>query len=624
MEIHPYHESIGNFFREDYIFDIPKYQRNYAWDESEVSDFVDDLRKCYEIRSTSGQLPHFFGGIVSVEERLPGERHAKIHIIDGQQRLTTFVILVANIVAFYRNIITEIEKENVDATEEQRAELSTYKQLVEQRIEDFTRKYLFFNHEVNRTIVVAERLTVSEPDQEFFKALIRVSILRSERELLRESHKRLYNAFERIKSFLGSKIQSLPTILDKIDALRKIGEILNEDFTVIHMVTKTKAQAYRLFQVLNDRGVGLTVGDLLRARTLEMLDPSEYQYSQECVQRAWDDILADHPSKTEDFLRWYYASVKGKRPGNTSLFDDFLDAFFPQSSSSTYVVQSSSEAKSVADAVIQLKEAVVLLRILTEGEWPYPNSGQPITQWHKDRLKLLVSELNHTNCMPILLSATLLEDRQFSEIVQLIERFVFRYKIICNQHISPLTEIYNKQAQTIRAAHPSGIVYRTSSLRDALRSLQVEKTPDSVFSTHLNELVYQTRGSNKPLKYFLMTLEHYARWYYDGATRQPECRDTTRVFDFANTTIEHIYPQNSSSPDTELENLINSLGNLTFLGADDNNAGGNKSFSQKKPIFESSSVLLNRKIAENSIWSKTEVEEHQAELIRIALKVFSV
>jgi hypothetical protein len=433
----------------------------------------------------------------------------------------------------------------------------------------------------------------------------------------------LKNAYEEIRKFLTT-ITDLPNISDKLDALKRIEEILDEDFTVIHMITETKKVAYRLFQVLNDRGTQLTVGDLLRARTLEMLEPDPYEASQDVVKRAWDDIIADPPNQTRSFLKWYYASIIGKRPRNATLFDDFLEAFFPRDPS-TYVVDSHDEAREVANTVVRLKEGVHKMRVLIEGDWPYARTSatSPVKRWHRNRLSLLVLQLKHTNCMPLLLAAAEeLDEGEFAEIVQVVERFAFRYKIICNQHISPLTRVYNQQAEAIRAS--TNTPYRIQRLRESLRSLQAERAPDSVFRSHLGELAYKPRGGNKPLKYLLLTLEHYARWYEDGADGLPECKDDTRVFDFSNTTIEHIYPRNPDSPDPNLEELVDELGNLTFLGPGDNEAAGNQEFEDKRPIFEASSVLLNRMIAENSTWDARRVAGRQDKLIEMALAIFSV
>lgn len=622
MRIEPLHESIGQFFRGDFIFDVPKYQRNYAWEGPEIEDFIKDLKRCYDMRTTKEPIPHFFGGIVSIEERLPGGRYSEVHIIDGQQRLVTFVLLVANIVLLYKAIEKEIDEELAETPDESsERELAGSRELVKKRVSELTRKYLKLDYEVNREIVKTDRLTVSEPDRQFFRDLIYEHPSATDIEESRESHKRLERAFEEIRDFLEGIID-FPSTVDKLDALKRIEEILDEDFTLIHMITETKDVAYRLFQVLNDRGTQLTVGDLLRARTLEMLDPPPYSEPQHVVKRAWDDIIADPPGQTRSFLKWYYASVHGKRPRNATLFDDFLEAFFPQDSSAGYVVSSSEEAEEVSRAVVELQKGVHVLRTLVDGDWPYPHKA-PVKKWHRNRLNLLVLKLKHTNCMPLLLAAAEhLDHKNFAEIVQLVERFAFRYKVICNQHISPLTRTYNREAQAIRALETAP--YRVRRLRDELRSLQAERAPDSVFRSHLTELTYKPRGGNRPLKYLLMTLEHYARWYGEGAQSEPECKNDTRVFDFANTTIEHIYPQGADPPEPDLEELVHELGNLTFLGPDDNQAMANEEFAEKKQFFEESSVLLNRKMAENDTWDGAAVEARQERLIKMALDVFSV
>lgn len=83
---------------------------------------------------------------------------------------------------------------------------------------------------------------------------------------------------------------------------------------------------YRLgFQVLNDRGAGLTEGDLLKSKTLEVLE-KHFSIKQASIETAWDEILQDEPKQVEQFLRYYYASVCGNRVGRTTLYDDFLTA----------------------------------------------------------------------------------------------------------------------------------------------------------------------------------------------------------------------------------------------------------------------------------------------------------
>ena len=83
-----------------------------------------------------------------------------------------------------------------------------------------------------------------------------------------------------------------------------------------------------------------------------------------------------------------------------------------------------------------------------------------------------------------------------------------------------------------------------------------------------------------------------------------------RVFDFSSTTIEHVYPLKASAADKDvaLEPLKNDLGNLTFLGPEDNDIVANESFDKKRPLFAKSSVRMNQEIAKLSSWDKASIE----------------
>ena len=109
--------------------------------------------------------------------------------------------------------------------------------------------------------------------------------------------------------------------------------------------------------------------------------------------------------------------------------------------------------------------------------------------------------------------------------------------------------------------------------------------PDDVFEANLRALKYSPRGGNKHIKYLFITLEEYSKWYDRGARGVPKCIDKSRVFDFSNTTLEHVYPQSpeEDKKNSELEEIKHTLGNLTILGPTDNKELGNKNFDEKKP-----------------------------------------
>ena len=111
MKIEPTYTSIGALFKRQSTFFIPKYQRAYAWESESVSDFIKDLLNCFEKRKQDSPINHFFGGILSVKHPVVGafDQH-KYEIIDGQQRIATFALLVACMIKTYRNLQSEAQQ----------------------------------------------------------------------------------------------------------------------------------------------------------------------------------------------------------------------------------------------------------------------------------------------------------------------------------------------------------------------------------------------------------------------------------------------------------------------------------------------------------------------------------
>ena len=78
--------SIGDLLSSRNPFVIPKYQRAYSWGKDEVEAFCEDVRDIKE--------EYFFGGIVSVFELYDNSPGRIYKVVDGQQRLATFTILL--------------------------------------------------------------------------------------------------------------------------------------------------------------------------------------------------------------------------------------------------------------------------------------------------------------------------------------------------------------------------------------------------------------------------------------------------------------------------------------------------------------------------------------------------
>ncbi|WP_460205742.1 DUF262 domain-containing protein [Scytonema sp. NUACC21] len=600
----PAYTSVGKIFEYKPMFFIPKYQRAYAWEAESVEDFIKDLKNCFERRKSQKPVNHFFGGVLCVRYPVAGAvNQYEYEIIDGQQRISTFTLLMACLIKIYRELKEEA-KNLGDANNEF---------ILLGRIKDLSERFIEFRQEVQRKVNSVEVMRLSRVDHPFYRELIR-GINPSPS---RDSHQKINHAYQNLLKAVRTII-SLSKLEEKMDDIEIIQNIIDNDFTILYMVTDSKEDAFRLFQVINDRGTNLTVGDLLKAKTLEILEG--FQDYQNSCETFWDNILADSPSDTANYLNWIYESYKGKRAKQDELFDILLDGFFPEHKKHKTENFAAFESEKVYQTVKNIHEDIFKCRKLLEGQWLF-TSQQPITNWDRARLNLLLKELDHTLSIPLFLAASQLDHKTFSEMVQIVEKVYFRYKIISNQHATPLKNIYYEESLAIRNNSNS---YDISALRKKLQNLINSKASNFTFKNGLEILEYKESGGNKPLKYFLMTLEYYYQWYKDGSTGTPLCKDKSRVYDFAGTSIEHIYPQNAvkNFKNESLETLKNTLGNLTILDPAQNTLGGNEPFEAKRSLYQASSVLLTRNIALNDNWGEEEIKNHKNLLIDIALKVF--
>jgi hypothetical protein len=608
LGIKPDQLSIRTLFEQKHTFAVPKYQRGYAWNDQAVSDFISDIRRCLSRRVEGGKLNHFFGGIVTVPNALGDSSRSNYEVIDGQQRLASFVLLIGALVAEMRNVLGDLTKKAKPSDEESKA--STF---LTNTMDTLSKHYLHYRDSIALEYVDVPKLTLSQADRDFFVALLDGKSPKSERA----SHDRLQTAWDLLTEFVKNALLSggLSTSAEHIKLLAE--RVLGEDCTVIFMSSDTRSEAYQIFQVLNDRGVQLTDSDLLRARTMELLDDASLAAVQDKLAGAWDEVLAYEPGEIDTYLKWYYSSHQGKRPSPSELTEQFLANRF---NAPPDVKMTKTLAGQIVDEVDRMDAAFSLLEDMGDGNWPFSKDKKTV-QWDRERLRMLVTHLKHTNAMPLLLALRELESTRFAEAVALLERFVFRYKTIGNAHISPMTELYLKHAKKIRDDVGA---YKMSSLRNDLTTLVDKMVPLDLFEASLRQLRYNKRGGNGHIRYLLIALEDYRDWFDKGANGVPKCKNKSAILDFSNTTLEHIYPRSAKPADksASLEPLKDTLGNLAVFGPDDNDALANKAFDEKKPMLAKSNISLNRDVGALTSWTKTVLDKRANDLIKMALKVF--
>ena len=292
-------------------FVVPPYQRAYAWNSGDIDDFIKDINALANKRTKENSYQHFFGGIVCVDHFVPespeGNRYL---VIDGQQRLATFSMVLALIVRELEQISRQAKEQHPSA--HARNIKSAY--LEYQSVNDQ-------GQEIDQP-----RLVLSKVDKDFFLDLLWNSRLPIPIQG-RASHKLLKRAWNKLrKGLIIDRSNTGMSLEDRRKNLLNLQAVITDGCHMIHIISDDRREAYRLFMTLNDRGKSLSAGDLLKSHTLELLQG--HDDSQENVEENWREILKVGDKKVEAFLRVYLPSRIGERAGRLTLYDDFCDKIF--------------------------------------------------------------------------------------------------------------------------------------------------------------------------------------------------------------------------------------------------------------------------------------------------------
>ncbi|EDX7794234.1 HNH endonuclease, partial [Salmonella enterica subsp. enterica serovar Saintpaul] len=386
-----------------------------------------------------------------------------------------------------------------------------------------------------------------------------------------------------------------------------------ESFLVIHIVTNSIDDAYKLFTVLNDRGINLTEGELLKAHTIGIC--SDNLSHQRTISDNWDAILKHPSKKVTDYLRWILIMLTGNNITASSVLEEYKKTVFNE-------LISKSE---IAQTVAYIRDCVERLEYISSGEWPFENNND--NKWHKSKLDLLINKLKHLHAMPLLLAASFSSENNFKHIVNETSKFFIRCKMISDLHASIFSKLYAVLALRI---HKERDRFDISKLHGAFNEILLDKDPEDVrFSTNVRSLIYQKKGDNKPIKCLLMTIQENWEWLKQpcqgNSLNRLKREDQTIIFDFNSMTLEHIYPYSAlhEDKDMDMEKLKNNIGNIVLLDPTRNNKNDNKPFIDKKNSFENTGIGIHSWIYEQKEWTEESVKKLTETYVDAAVKVFS-
>ncbi len=273
-------KNLDKVFCNDYLFEIPVFQRPYAWTKEEVDDLLDDL--LYAV-GRDEEEPYFLGSIVLIKGDGPASQ-----VVDGQQRLTTLTMLLCSL----RELADEDVKSSLDGRIRQKSDPVTQ-------------------------VPEVVRLELRRQDRNFFHRYVQSeggiqSLLESTPKTEGDSQERIC---ENVR-FVHEKLKALSP-----EERMKLATLLIRQCYIVVVSTPNQTSAYRIFSVLNNRGLDLTATDIMKAEIIGELNDVE----QEAYGDKWEDIEQELGREKFSDLFTHIRMIYGKAKQRRTLQEEFKD-----------------------------------------------------------------------------------------------------------------------------------------------------------------------------------------------------------------------------------------------------------------------------------------------------------
>lgn len=531
---------------------LPPNQREYSWIAKHVRNLLEDFAKAI---SDSGK-GYFLGTLVTIPRS-----DGVLEVVDGQQRLATTSILLAAI----RDYL-------VDDT------------VIVQAIND---KFLGGYDLTRRMRVTKLRLNVD--DNELFTAIVNQDATKP--ALTKASHRRLMDAYDMA---LGQvhKIVAPHDKKNHADVLIKWVNFIEHRALAILVRVADGANAYKMFETLNDRGLKTSQADLIKSYLFEKGDSrmAEVQTRWSYMRGALEGLGSDK-DQTVTFLR--YALIVQCGHVREAAVYDAVQA----------MVKNEDDAVTCASNFESLANSYVATFNPEHEKWNgYPESV---------RRSIVVFNLLATKPLrPLILAIAAKFDKK-----ELALGFKLLVSIIARLTISGGTTSgsIDDTAASLSVDIFTGKVKTTLALKKALADI----TPTD---ERFKEAVGVAKVSQPKLaRYYLRSLEMSHKGQADPYFVPND--DQTVI------NLEHVLPKRPMGnwpkfTDDEADLWTNRLGNQALMKATENSDARSDSFNDKKPLYAKSAYELTKQIAKFSNWTTSAIEKRQLALAELALKTW--
>ena len=422
---------------------VPKFQRDYSWGQEQWQDLWEDIEFIHE----NVDEYHYMGYLVLQEKD-----DSVFSVIDGQQRFTTFSLIVLAAIKRLKEI-----------NDEERANLLLR---------------TFIGTEDLTYLTIENKLTLNRNNDYYYNQAVSGQPIpkRSVNKTTRLMHDALdffYENFCHEQFSQGEKINAL------------IGNVARKTlFTTIFI--GDELNAYKVFETLNARGVRLSSADLLKNYLFSTIDISQ-----------------DMPDKFIDKLDEQWEKI-----GVNIFGKNYTDYLLTEWNSRHKKVRQNLLFKSIKKEITNDTLARKYLNQLSSHCYLYAALINPEEEFWKDfpeykeikRDLLFLKMFGISQPISLLFSSCLNFKSEFHRILKWITNLSLRYNVICREHTGEQENLYSKICVDIQDG---------CGIQEIKQKLLTLYPSDERFKSDFTEKTFPTKQSNKKARYLLARLEEY-------------------------------------------------------------------------------------------------------------------
>ena len=602
--VHDY--QIDDVFKKDagFCYSIPKYQREYTWGQYQWKDLYDDI--------CENDYGYFIGSIICIDNSSDAFQIKELEVVDGQQRLTTLCLLLT---AIYNRL--KQHKDELDEDDED--ELPTL------------RKSIICKGASNGLILCPQIQNNNQAD--FNVVMFENGLLKNAKMEKNWGTRKIAKCY---KYFLHRLDQDIEEFGNAVTTLLEIKRKVSKA-VLVKIEVGNHAEAYTLFESLNNRGTPLTAIDLMKNLILARAERSGLTCD-DCFDD-WQTLLGyltDDYSTQERFFRQYYNAFKNE------LNEPFRTEGQRKKDPLGYIA-TRSNLLSIFEELINRDLPGFMSDILACGEI---YSQLILSNDDKTKYTNSLTELSRIQGAPSYLLLMYLfkkqtelqiQDNDLQDTINLLTRFFVRRNTTDTPNTRDLNKIFMQIISDVEEKGITGNVIYQHIYEELVRW----SASDDVFEEKLKGDLYE---ENVGVARFVLCAIAQKAMTTETWTDLWEQNDYggKKVFKW---TIEHIFPEGKNIPskwvdmiaggdrnlaNEYLEQYVHKIGNLTITGY--NSTLSNLSFiekrdrlnAQKLKVGYRNGLEINKELAEKDSWTVQDIIERTDKLVSQLLEMYSL